>query len=105
MKTAKNQNENGICCPEANVVATDTEISKSSVSRRQIIQASVSVSEHDNEETDLKSSSTESLTQLTGQNKTLWYWVKLAVFVSSPFLARQLGIFAGKRIMRRLIKD
>lgn len=45
--------------------------------------------------------STDSLTVLTGQNKNWWYWVRFAAFVASPFIARQLGIFVGKRLASR----
>ena len=49
--------------------------------------------------------STDSLTSLVEVEKNWWYWTKLAVFISTPFIARQLGIFLGKRILVRLFRD
>lgn len=50
-----------------------------------------------------QSVSTESLTVITSANKNWWYWVKFAVFMATPFIARQVGIFVGKRIMARTL--
>lgn len=47
--------------------------------------------------------STESLTVITSANKNWWYWVKFAVFMATPFIARQIGVFVGKRIMSRTL--
>lgn len=49
--------------------------------------------------------STDSLTSLVEVEKNWWYWMKFAVFISTPFIARQLGIFMGKRILVRLFRD
>lgn len=49
--------------------------------------------------------SKESLISLTEAEKTYWYWMKLVVFISTPFIARQLGIFIGKRILVKILKD
>ena len=51
------------------------------------------------------SSKEESLTTLTDSRKNWWYWIKLATFVASPFVARQLGIIVGKRILGRAFKS
>lgn len=48
------------------------------------------------------STSVESLTVIIESQKTWWYWMKLAVFLSTPFIARQLGVFFGKRLLKRL---
>ena len=48
-----------------------------------------------------KTDSVESLTILSAQNKNWWYWIRFAFFMASPFLARQIGIVIGKRIMAR----
>lgn len=50
-----------------------------------------------------QSESTESLTVITSANKNWWYWVKFAVFMATPFIARQVGIFVGKRMMARTL--
>lgn len=44
--------------------------------------------------------SVESLALINDQ-KGWWYWTKLALFMATPFIARQLGIFVGKRILSR----
>lgn len=49
--------------------------------------------------------SNDSLTSLTGVDKNWWYWMKLAVFISTPFIARQLGIFVGKRFLVKSFQE
>lgn len=44
--------------------------------------------------------SSESLA-LIDNRKGWWYWTKLALFMATPFIARQLGIFIGKRILSK----
>lgn len=48
--------------------------------------------------------SKESLTVITENQKNWWYWLKLAIFITTPFVARQLGIIIGKRILSRTFK-
>ncbi len=45
--------------------------------------------------------SSESLTILPGPKKNWWYWFRFAFFMASPFLARQVGIIVGRRILTR----
>jgi len=47
-------------------------------------------------------SSRDSLTVIIENQKTWWYWMKLAIFVSAPFIARQVGIIFGKRLLKRV---
>lgn len=49
--------------------------------------------------------SKSSLTVINEARKNWWYWTKFAVFVASPFIARQLGIIVGKRILGRIFKS
>ena len=41
---------------------------------------------------------------ITENRKDFWYWFKLALFVATPFIARQMGIIIGRRIMNRAFK-
>lgn len=50
-------------------------------------------------------SSKDSLTVINESQKNWWYWMKLAIFISTPFIARQLGIMVGKRILGRAFKS
>lgn len=43
-------------------------------------------------------------TVITVNRKGFWYWFKLALFVATPFIARQVGIVIGKRIMSSAFK-
>lgn len=54
---------------------------------------------------DSEAESKESLTVINEERKNWWYWIKLAVFMASPFIARQLGIIAGKRILSKAFKN
>lgn len=49
--------------------------------------------------------SKESLTVINEGQKNWWHWMRLALFMASPFIARQLGIMAGKRILSRVFKS
>lgn len=49
-------------------------------------------------------SSKDSLTVINESHKNWWYWMKLAIFISTPFIARQLGIMVGKRILGKAFK-
>ena len=51
-----------------------------------------------------KTASKESLTVINEGQKNWWYWMRFAVFMASPFIARQLGIIVGKRILSRVFK-
>lgn len=48
--------------------------------------------------------SKDSLTVITESQKNWWYWMKLAVFIATPFIARQVGIMVGKRILSKTFK-
>lgn len=50
-------------------------------------------------------SSKDSLTVINESQKNWWYWMKLAIFISTPFIARQLGIVIGKRILSKTLKS
>lgn len=50
--------------------------------------------------TNVLDESVESLALICDQ-KGWWYWTKLALFMATPFIARQLGIFVGKRILSK----
>ena len=50
-------------------------------------------------------SSKDSLTVINENQKNWWYWIKLAIFISTPFIARQLGIMVGKRILWKTLKS
>ena len=54
---------------------------------------------------DSEAESKESLTVINEERKNWWYWIKLAVFMASPFIARQLGIIAGKRILSKAFRN
>ena len=64
-----------------------------------------SSTKHKIESTCDQTESKESLTVTNGGQKNWWYWMKLAVFMASPFIARQLGIIVGKRILSRTFKS
>lgn len=51
-----------------------------------------------------KTASKESLTVINEAQKNWWHWTRLALFMASPFIARQLGIIFGKRILSRVFK-
>lgn len=50
-------------------------------------------------------SSNDSLTVINEGQKNWWYWMKLAIFISTPFIARQLGIMVGKKILSKSFKS
>lgn len=50
-------------------------------------------------------SSKDSLSVINENQKNWWYWMKLAIFISTPFIARQLGIMVGKRILSKTFKS
>ena len=50
-------------------------------------------------------SSKDSLKVINENQKNWWYWMKLAIFVSTPFIARQFGIMIGKRILSKTFKS
>lgn len=48
--------------------------------------------------------SKESLSVINEERKNWWYWCRFALFMASPFIARQLGIIVGKRILSRIFR-
>lgn len=48
--------------------------------------------------------SKDSLTLITESKKDWWYWMKLAIFIATPFIAKQVGIMVGKRILSKTFK-
>ena len=58
-----------------------------------------------NDLSEVSTKSKDSLTVINGGQKNWWHWMKLAIFITTPFIARQLGIIVGKRILSKTFKS